>query len=472
MNALAHSSVRRPHAREWPGASLPRLLAGAHTSGTPTFDEHLAVHGPLAPAHSRKGQRTRAQAALIDEVERAGLLGRGGAAFPAATKLRAVASARRGGAIVVVNAAEGEPASWKDRALLTYAPHLVLDGALVAATAVGAEEAIVCACAPRGDGDHRAGVDTRPRDAHLRNTANAIEERARLDAGTARVRLASVPEHYVAGQETALVNHLNGGAAKPTFTPPLPFRSGVARRPTLVSNAETLAHLALIARHGAAWFRELGTPAQPGSTLITLSGPAVARPGVYEIEHGAPLSSLLSAAGGTTERHRAALVGGHCGTWIAAKHLPDLTLSNEHLAAYGATMGAGVVVLLSERACPVAETARLARWLSGQSTRQCGPCKHGLDALAASVEQIAAGRPESSAEQRVKHLAALVAGRGACAHPDGAVNVVLSALDTFAEEFRAHAHNGPCEACPRPAELPLPARPLPPTASTRTPAWR
>jgi NADH:ubiquinone oxidoreductase subunit F (NADH-binding) len=425
-------------------AALPRLLAGVPASGAVTLDEHLATHGDLSlPRRRRRAARERA-GALIDEVQRAGLLGRGGAAFPAATKMRAVASARRR-AIVVVNAAEGEPASLKDRTLLELVPHLVLDGGLAAAHAVGADEVIVCACESA--------------DAAVESAARAIAERDGRSAHEPRVRLVTVPSHYVAGQETALVNHLNGAPARPAFTPPMPFQQGVARRPTLVNNAETLAHLALIARHGAPWFRQLGTPTQPGSALVTLSG-TTANPGVYEIEHGASLSSLIDAAGGLTARPRAALLGGYGGSWIAAEHLHGLALSNEHLAPHGATLGAGVVLLLSEHACPVAETARLARWLADQSTRQCGPCVHGLDALATSVWHVAVG--DADAGRRIGPLASLVARRGACGHPDGAANVILSAVETFQTEFAQHARHGECDACGRPAELPLPSRPLPP----------
>jgi NADH:ubiquinone oxidoreductase subunit F (NADH-binding) len=274
------------------------------------------------------------------------------------------------------------------------------------------------------------------------------------------LRLATVPVHYVAGQESALISHLNGAPARPTFTGPMPFQQGVARRPTLVNNAETLAHLALVARHDAAWFRQLGTPAHPGSALVTLSGP-VARPGVYEIEHGASLSALIETAGGTTAAVRATLVGGYGGTWIGAEHLHGVALSNEHLAMHGATLGAGVVLALSELACPVAETARLAHWLAGQSTRQCGPCMHGLDALATSVAQLAGGGDDDHEQARIGRLASLVSGRGACNHPDGAVKVIVSAVEVFAAEFADHARHGPCDACARPAELPLPARSLP-----------
>src|SRR5205807_6226567 len=258
--------------------------------------------------------------------------------------------------------------------------HLVLDGAVLAAEAVGADEVIVCVCQSAG--------------ASLQSLAFAGEERERSPEGgrpgrPPKLRLVEVPSHYVAGEESALVNHLGGGAAKPTFRPPMPFEQGVRRRPTLIDNVETLAHLALIARHGASWFRQLGTAGQPGSTLVTLSGP-VARPGVYEIEHGASLASLIEAGGGTTAGVRGALLGGYAGSWIGAERLQALALSNEHLAAHEATLGAGVVLLLSEEACPVAETARVARWLAGQSAGQCGPCVHGLDSLAVTLEQIAA----------------------------------------------------------------------------------
>jgi NADH:ubiquinone oxidoreductase subunit F (NADH-binding) len=428
--------------------TLPRLLAGIRPRGAASLSEHLATHGPLAHAGGgrRRQARERAQR-LIDEVERAGLTGRGGATFPTATKLRSVAGAR-GRAIVVVNAAEGEPASLKDRTLLETLPHLVLDGALIAAEAVGADEVIVCACS------------TAPASAEA--VEMAIAERAhQLEAPDrpAGVQLSTVPAHYVAGQETALINFLGGGPAKPTFTPPLPLEAGLRRRPTLVNNAETLAHLALIARNGAAWFRQLGTPAEPGSTLVTLSGP-VAHPGVYEIENGSSLAALIDAGGGTTAGVRAALLGGYAGAWIGGELLRTVALSKEHLAPHGATLGAGIVLLLSEDACPVAETARVGRWLADQSTRQCGPCIHGLDALARTLEQLAGGGAGGRALQRIDRLASLTARRGACAHPDGAVNLLLSALEVFEGEFADHARHGPCEACSRAPELPLPHRPV------------
>jgi NADH:ubiquinone oxidoreductase subunit F (NADH-binding) len=421
-----------------PSSGLPRLLEGVPAQGTMTLGAHLDTHGE--PPSARRRDR-RGAAALIDQIEQAGLGGRGGGAFPMARKMRTVA-AGHGKPIVVVNATEGEPASLKDRTLLETLPHLVLDGAALAARAIGADEAVLCACETAGVGLERA--------------ARAIDEREQLPGRWPRIVLSSAPEGYVAGHESALVNHLNGGPPKPTFSPPMPFERGVRRRPTLVNNAETLAHVALIARHGPRWFRELGLPDQSGSTLVTLTGP-LAHPGVYEVEYGASLSSLLDAAGGTTSRVRAALFGGYAGTWVDGGALPRLALSSAHLAPHGASLGAGVVLLLSEDACPVAETARVTRWLAGQSAGQCGPCVHGLDALAETFERVCAGAGTKHASARIEQLAALVNRRGACSHPDGTARFAMSAVACFADELADHARHGACDACARPSELPLPA---------------
>jgi NADH:ubiquinone oxidoreductase subunit F (NADH-binding) len=419
-------------------AGLPRLLASVEVGGPATLARHIAVHGELPTQRQR---RRRAEHPLIEQAERAVLRGRGGAGFPIATKMRAVAKQRRR-PLVVVNATEGEPASSKDRTLCELTPHLILDGAELAATAVGAEEAIVCLCESAPDAAASIGA--------------AIEERNSGGAkGSIVLRTDLVPPGYVSGQESALVNHLNGARAIPTFTPPMPFEQGVRRRPTLINNAETLAQLALIARHGAAWYRELGTPSQPGSTLVTLSGP-IAHPGVYEIEYGASLSSLIEAAGGITARARAALFGGYAGAWIDSRLLAGIALSDEHLAVHGASLGAGIVLLLSEEACPVAETVRVARWMAGQSARQCGPCLNGLDALAATVEELMEGTTRGNPTVRLKRLASLTRRRGACAHPDGAVRFILSSYATFNVEFADHARHGACDACLRRGELPVP----------------
>jgi NADH:ubiquinone oxidoreductase subunit F (NADH-binding) len=157
---------------------------------------------------------------------------------------------------------------------------------------------------------------------------------------------------------------------------------------------------------------------------------------------------------------RGALIGGYGGSWIAGEYLRGIALSNEHLAPHGATLGAGVVHLLSDQACPVAETASLARWMAGQSARQCGPCIHGLDALSEALDQVASGAAPARAGQRISRLASLTARRGACAHPDGAVRMIISGIEAFETEFADHARHGHCEQCSREPELPVPHRPL------------
>jgi len=388
-----------------------------------TLAEHLRVHGELP---QRRPQE------LIGAIERSGLRGRGGADFPTATKLRAVAAGRRPSA-VVVNGSETEPASAKDRLLLTRLPHLVLDGAMVAARLVGAEEVIVKV------GESAVGS--------LQALEGALAVR---HDDPVPVRVVAAPEGYVAGEESAVVQFLNGGPELPTFVPPRPFQRGYRRRPTLIQNPETLAQVALVARFGERWYRELGTAADPGSALVTISG-AVAAPGVYEMAFGTSMADLLDAAGGPTERMRALLVGGYFGTWVDASQIMRLRLSREELRSVGCTLGSGVLIVLAESSCGLHETARVIDYLAEQSAGQCGPCVHGLRAVADGVAALAAGRRNGNVE-RVTRWAAEIRGRGACHHPDGAVRFVMSALSVFAQEIEHHRRH-PCGA--QPAGLPL-----------------
>jgi NADH:ubiquinone oxidoreductase subunit F (NADH-binding) len=412
--------------------ALPRLLL---TGDGPTLDAHLA----------RWGQLPAGGPLLIDEVERAGLRGRGGAQFPTATKLRAVAAARH--SIVVANGTEGEPASGKDKALLTISPHLVLDGAGIAAETVGADEVVVCV-------DRTAGAAVRAVEA-------AIAERRRAGADLLRFRVESTPSHYVAGEESALVHWLNGGPAKPSFVPPRPFERGVRGRSTLVNNVETLAHLALIARFGAAWFRGLGTGEDPGTALITLTGD-VGRPGVYEVPLGVPLAEALRAAGAGTDV-QAVLIGGYAGTWVPGTTAASARLDRVSLHALGASLGCGAISVIGPDSCGLQTTALVARWLAAQSAGQCGPCTQGLPAIARAVEALVAGDRRQRWELQLRRWLEMVDGRGACHHPDGAVRLVRSALTVFATEISRHRQHGPCRA---------PAASLPLPSSGTEAAWR
>jgi NADH:ubiquinone oxidoreductase subunit F (NADH-binding) len=349
-------------------------------------------------------------------------------------------AARRGPRVLVGNGTEGEPASGKDRLLLTELPHHVLDGAAVAARAVGADTAIIAFAASD--------------EALARGLGRAVDERRRARRGDEpRYELCAVDDGFVSGQESALVNALSGARAKPAFRA-RPFERGVRRRPTLVQNVETLAHLALIVRHGASWYRQAGTAADPGSTLVTLSG-AVASPGVYEIEHGARLSDLLAGAG-QTEELVAVLIGGYFGSWLPAHAIPQLRLSPTELAEHGVGLGAGAILALGRSVCPVVEVCRVADYFASESAGQCGPCVNGLAAIAETMRRIASGTAPPAAPRDLERWSTSLAGRGACQFPDGATRFVASALRVFADDFEDHFRHGPCAGCAAPWILPLP----------------
>jgi len=386
MTATLRSAVAPPD-------GVARLLAGS--AGPPDFEHHLATFGPLVHPRDAAELATHAR-----------LRGRGGAGFPTGRKLAAVA-AQRGHAVVVANGAEGEPASKKDRSLLRVAPHLVLDGAALAARAVGARDVLVAVARPAPE------------------LEAAVHERARRGVDGANVEIRRVPDRFVAGEETALVRALEGREAKPTTKPPYPFERGYRGRPTLVQNVETLAHLALIARFGAEWFGR-------GTAVVTLSG-AVTRPGVHEIPLGITLGDALAACGGTTERVDGYLVGGYFGGWVAPAAANHLELTPDAL-------GAGAIVALPASTCVAAEVARVVDYLAGESAGQCGPCVHGLRAISDALTSERRGDRRADIER----WAGMVDGRGACRHPDGTVRFVRSALAVFAGEFAHHAKHRSC----------------------------
>jgi len=406
-------------------AGLPRLLPAAAVRG---LGAHDARYGPV---------RLRGEA-LIAEVERSGLTGRGGAAFPAGRKLRLVRARARRGAVLIANGMESEPASAKDASLLARVPHLVLDGIALAAAAVSADRAYLCV--------HRA--------AQAEALAAAVAERSGRDPVPVAVTV--VPGRYVASEASALVHHLSGGPAVPLFTPPRPSERGVDGRPTLVSNVETLANVALISRYGAGWFLSLGVPEAPGSALVTLSG-AVPRPGVWEIALGTPLRDVLALSGVSgASGVQAVLTGGYFGTWLAGAAALHAPASAAGLRSAGGSFGAGIMLVLPPGGCGLAETARVARYLAGQSAGQCGPCVHGLPEIATALERLAFGRGSGRALRDLHQLSGLVAGRGACHLPDGVARLAASALRVFSDDVRRH-ERGPCAGARGRPVFPVPA---------------
>lgn len=401
-----------PAPTKWPR----RLLAGLPSEGTADLRAHLAHWDALPKLTPRQ---------IIDVVEHGGLLGRGGAGFPTGRKMRTVAAGGRR-AVVVANGAEGEPASAKDRLLLTRVPHLVLDGIVLAARAVDADEAhLVVHGGARTVASLQRHLDSRRGDG-------------------VRISLHELPARYVASEETSLVHWLNGGDAKPTFTPPRPFEQGVGRRPTLVNNVETLAHVAMLARLGSEWFRAVGDTDEPGTMLITISGADVDRR-VAEVPSGTTVGAVASRAGVDLPRSGGVLIGGYFGTWLPTDYAEQLPLTHRAMRSAGAALGAGVVAALPSDRCGVAEAARVASYLAAHNAGQCGPCINGLPAIAGALRGLAQGQWDDRRQwPMLERWLSVVPGRGACRHPDGAVRFVATALSTFAADVARHRGGRPC----------------------------
>jgi NADH:ubiquinone oxidoreductase subunit F (NADH-binding) len=382
--------------------SVPRLLAAPG----PALSDHLGHFGELP----------HPTAELIATVEQSGLTGRGGAGFPTGRKMASVTGAKP---VVVGNGAEGEPLSRKDATLLTRAPHLVLDGLDAAAAAIGADKVYLY-----------VHPDATP------SVAEALGERRAAGLDAHRVTVVTAPDRFVAGEESAALRHIEGGPALPRDRTVVSSVSGVRGRPTLVNNVETLAHLALIARYGADWFRSVGDAHEPGTMLVTLSGSL--EQGIVEIPTGAPLDDLLRSAGADPGTLRAVLIGGYHGTWLGPDEFGVARLSRSALTPLGASPGAGIVHALERTECGLSRTAEIAGYLADQSARQCGPCLNGLPRLASLLDELAFGRASDDLVQEIRRMVRMVDGRGSCRHPDGTARMVRSALHTFADEVDLH----------------------------------
>ncbi len=404
----------------------PRLFAGPPlAAGAESLGAHLERLGPLPVGRLD----------LTDELAASGLLGRGGAAFPVARKWRSVAERGAGDARLLVNGAEGEPLSAKDRTLMALRPQVVVDGALLAADAVGAREIVFYIGAAQQKA--RAAV------------AHALgERRSARRRPTVSIRLIAAPDAYVAGEESAAVHFVNAGDARPTTTPPRPFERGIAGRPTLVQNAETLAHVALIARFGSSWYRALGRGATPGSGLLTLHG--VRARGVREVEFGTTVGELAAGAGLDQDDMHAVLLGGYFGAFVTPERAMGLALDPLGLRGAGLGLGSGVVAFLGRSECGVRTTAGVIEYMAAQSAAQCGPCVFGLRAIADTVAAVANLHAMPADIERLRRWNTQLVGRGACHHPDGAASLLASAFDVFATEFALHVNHRSCSA---PADL-------------------
>jgi NADH-quinone oxidoreductase subunit F len=400
---------------------------------------------PLADYVSRDGYAALADAlsrrdpaAVVRAVTEAGLTGRGGAGFPTGRKWGMAAGATAPQKWVVANGGEHEPGSQKDRVLVATRPHLVLEGMALCGFATGATKGVLYLIEDMDDA--------------LRAAERAIDEaRAAGHLGADLyatgwgfdVTVHRAPTTYVAGEETAALNAIEGKPAKPRQKPPYPGERGLHGQPTTVNNVETLAHVPAIVRNGADWFRGLGTPGAPGTMLFTL--PAnVRRPGVYELPFGATFRELIEGCGGGLADGRAvkAILPAASAQWLGADAL-DWPLDPVALRASGASLGCGGVTLVAEGECLVERVEAIARFFMKEQCGQCPPCRMLTNTYAAVVGKVRGGDAGDYAAQLDK-VAGFAIGKGYCSLIAMAAAPVRSAVARFPADFAHHAAHGRC----------------------------
>jgi NADH:ubiquinone oxidoreductase subunit F (NADH-binding) len=351
-------------------------------------------------------------ARLVAVLTSGALGGRGGAAFPTATKIGAALSSR--GARrpqLIINACDGEPEVHKDEVLLGCSPGLVADGVALVAHAVKARDVVFAA--------HRGSA-----------TEAALRALIAREPLLAEASVLAVPARYVSSESSSLASLAAGGEARPLFRQVPLTSQGPAGRRVLVLNAETAAQVAIL------WS---GEPA--ATRLVTVTG-AVSSARVLEVLDDWTVGDIVNWAGGLAEAPRAVLVGGYGGSWVSWAEARNQTLTG--LAAGGVPIGAGLISVLGQE-CPIAAVERVLTYLAGESAGQCGPCMFGLPAVPGDWRQLSSPRLAAAARVRLHRRLPVIAGRGACKHPDGAVRHAVSALQVFGDHLAGHIA-GRCEA--------------------------
>ncbi|MEN3121293.1 MULTISPECIES: NADH-ubiquinone oxidoreductase-F iron-sulfur binding region domain-containing protein [Janibacter] len=391
----------------------PRLVQ-TRDDGSP-----LGLVGEQQLGHLQVAPSTDSTSGLIDVLTRARLQGRGGAGFPAHVKWRSVAAAD-GDRVVVANGHEGEPASGKDRWLLLNRPHLVLEGLLLAGRALRAARTIVCVSRE----DTRASVEAAIAD---------LVDAALVPEGVS-IEVVVLDHRYVTGEESALVQGINGKVALPTFKPPRPFEEGVGGQPTLIQNVETLAHVAWIHHHGPAAFGELGTHTSPGSALFTIMGGPEGC-AVIEAPLGIEIHELLSFVGVQPEDVSRLLLGGWFGG-VHASEVLGLECDYTTLRVAGTGLGCASLTVIGPDEDVAAIVGQLGAWYASESAQQCGVCRNGTRAIGKVLAKNAAGLADEDDLADLSRWGVTLPGRGACGFLDGAATLARTTVSVIsAKEF-------------------------------------
>ena len=379
---------------------------------------------------------------VIEEVKRSALRGRGGAGFPTGLKWSFI-PAGSGPRYLVCNADEGEPGTFKDRELLRRNPHALIEGMAIAAHAIGAAQGYIYI---RGEFAaetalvNQALSEARKKGFLGRNILGSgfsFELSAHRGAGA-----------YICGEETALLESIEGRKGRPRLKPPFPALKGLFDGPTVINNVETLAAIPAIIEKGGEWYAALGTPKSGGTKLFSVCG-AVNKPGVYELPLGTPLRELIEDhCGGMRpgKKLKAVIPGGSSVPVLTAEEALAVNLDYESLAAAGSALGSGGVIVIDDGQCMVKLLQVLARFYSHESCGQCAPCREGSAWIKNILDRLESGKGRPADIDLLRSVAGGMSGRTICALADALAAPVNSFTSKFRGEFEAHAAGRGCDA--------------------------
>ncbi|MDT5264336.1 MAG: NADH-quinone oxidoreductase subunit [Mycobacterium sp.] len=392
--------------------------------------------------------------AVIALVKDSGLRGRGGAGFPTGQKWSFIPQGSDGAGAkphyLVINADESEPGTCKDIPLMMATPHVLVEGAIIAAYAIRARHAFIYV---RGE-----VVPV------LRRLQNAVDEAYAAgylgtDIGGTGFDLDLVVHAgagaYICGEETALLDSLEGRRGQPRLRPPFPAVAGLYACPTVVNNVESIASVPAVIRGGVDWFKSMGSEKSPGFTLYSLSG-HVTRPGQYEAPLGITLRELLDYAGGVRAGHELKFwtPGGSSTPLLTAEHL-DVPLDYENMAKVGSMLGTKALQIFDETTCVVRAVRRWTEFYAHESCGKCTPCREGTYWLAQIYERLETGRGTGADLDKLLDIADAINGKSFCALGDGAASPILSSVKYFRDEYVAHLDGG-CPFDPHASMLAVP----------------
>jgi len=415
------------------GGDIRLLTANCGKGRTTTLQEYESAGGyrALRRILGNNGMLPMSPQDVVQEIKNAGLIGRGGAAFPTGLKWEGAATATDFPKYVVCNGDEAEPGTFKDRVMMEEDPHRVLEGLIIAGYAIGANHGYIFI---RGEYPH--AFEMMKRAIEEGHRAGLLGENILGSSFTFDVELRRGAGAYICGEETALFEAIEGKRGFPRSKPPYPTTYGLFGKPTVINNVETLANVPLILQMGSEAYRKIGTQKSPGPKLFCVSGD-VRRPGLYEVPFGVPLRHLIEdLAGGIREGHQlqAMLIGGAAGTFAGPQHL-DVSTSFEDLRAAGLAMGSGVITVFDETRDLRNVLIRLARFFAEESCGKCFPCQLGTQRQYEIIERLADGKPLPGDIERLNDVGWTMTDASLCGLGQTAASAVLSALKLFPELF-------------------------------------